>query len=58
MKRYGSSNNLADDFGYSYFSGTNKLQTNGEGLTSYSYTKLPAPPVGGFGSRSGNMLSG
>jgi len=22
MKRYGSSNNLADDFGYSYFSGT------------------------------------
>ncbi len=38
MKRYGSSNNLADDFGYSYFSGTNKLQTIGEGLTSYGYT--------------------
>ncbi len=24
MKRYGSANNLADDFGYSYFSGLDK----------------------------------
>jgi len=47
MKRYGSSNNLADDFGYSYFSGTNKLQTIGEGLTSYGYTY----------DKNGNMTS-
>lgn len=47
MKRYGSSNNLEDEFGYSYFSGTNKLQTIGEGLTSYSYTY----------DNNGNMIS-
>jgi RHS repeat-associated protein len=36
MKRYGSSNNLADNFQYSYISGTNKLQSI-TGYSNYSY---------------------
>ena len=38
MKRYGSSNNLADDFGYSYFSGTNRLNFISVGDNSIHYT--------------------
>ncbi|MCC6865526.1 MAG: RHS repeat protein, partial [Ignavibacteria bacterium] len=37
MKRYGSANNLADDFSYSYYSGTNKLQRVTGTKTQYTY---------------------
>jgi len=37
MKRYGSSNNLADNFSYSYYSGTNKLQRVTGTKTQYTY---------------------
>lgn len=36
LKRYGSTNNLADNFTYTYFSGTNKLQNIGTGQ-NYTY---------------------
>jgi RHS repeat-associated protein len=39
MKRYGSTNNLADNFSYSYFSGTNKLRgiDGPSGRDQYTY---------------------
>ena len=36
MKRYGSSNNLVDNFTYTYYSGTNRLQNIGSG-NDYTY---------------------
>ncbi|MBZ0201583.1 MAG: hypothetical protein K8I03_01050 [Ignavibacteria bacterium] len=36
LKRYGSSNNLVDNFSYSYYSGTNKLKNIG-GVQDYTY---------------------
>jgi len=36
MKRYGSSNNLVDNFSYTYYSGTNRLKNIGSG-NDYTY---------------------
>jgi hypothetical protein len=36
MKRYGSSNNLVDNFSYTYYTGTNRLQNIGTG-SDYTY---------------------
>jgi RHS repeat-associated protein len=37
LKRYGSNNNLVDNFNYSYFSGTNRLAKTVAGVDQYSY---------------------
>jgi len=37
MKRYGSSNNLADNFTYSYYSGTNKVQKVTGSVNQFTY---------------------
>ncbi|HRF67286.1 MAG TPA: hypothetical protein PK850_15150 [Ignavibacteria bacterium] len=37
MKRYGSANNLADNFTYTYYSRTNKVQSVTAVKTLYTY---------------------